>query len=759
MRAVRADILALAVCALLLSALVAAQWGVFAPRADEATKNGFGLHTFDFHAYFLPRYVYGNRELLAGRLPTWNRLEFAGQPFLATIQPAVLYPPKLLCFALFPTDSATPAFLILHQLWLAAGALLFLRAQRVGAFGAFTGAAFLAFNSTLFGANHHPNQLASVAWIPWIFLCADRAARSRRRTPIAALALVVALQLLAGYPEFTLQTALLLAVAAAVWLALGVWPRPPLATLMRVGSGFALAAAIAGLQLLPFAELASLSARSQAAAAFVEQASPDTGTLDAATLARLTLLWCLPGVAALSLAGLLRRSAAAPAALVALCLAMLLGLWLVVRDLPALAGIRHARMWLLTLQFPLAWLVALGADALVARAPRRAVDLLAGALAAAAALLGAAVCLASLAPTPEAAEADGARYGLAALRGLASDLHGTPDLTRLRALGAFALALAALAPLRLARAVLAGAAVLLLLGAQVAAWPMGPNAGPLRRHDPPETRATPPAPAAGEFPGRWLSLNALRWGTDWYARRESLFGFEQTLPTGRQRELPSHFGVGGGFHLVNWSALAAAEGFLDALDVETLVVPFTAFASFSADGRWSNTHSPAPGYQMVLHNEERPGRAWVTYAAHVAATPEAARDRLFAPDFDPRAEVILEAPPAQRYAAPGSAPPATPARAEAPSPTRFSVDVELPRPGILVVSESWYPGWRAWVDGEPREILRANYLLRGLELAPGRHRVRFEYRPWSVRLGAALSLAGIACAAWLVSSDRRARRA
>jgi hypothetical protein len=161
--------------------------------------------------------------------------------------------------------------------------------------------------------------------------------------------------------------------------------------------------------------------------------------------------------------------------------------------------------------------------------------------------------------------------------------------------------------------------------------------------------------------------------------------------------------------------------------------------------------------QVVLRNQDRPGRAWVTYGASVAATPEAALARLVARDFDPRKEAILETAPVRAYAAPAAAPPATPARVSVPSPTRLEVELELPRPGILVVSETWYPGWRAWVDGAPAEILRANYLMRGVELAAGAHHVRFEYQPVSLRIGAALSLTGVAAAAGLAWSDRRAR--
>ncbi len=757
MASLRADTRSLAATGVILLALVALQWGVFVPRANESSGNAYGLHTFDFHAYFLPRYLYGNQELLAGRLPVWSRLEFGGQPFLATIQPAVLYPPKIACFALFPVDLATSAFLIAHQVLLAVGGLLFLRSQGIGLLGAFTGAAFLAFNSTILAANHHPNQLASVAWIPWIFWLADRVAKTRRHGPIAALGAVFALQLLAGYPEFPLQTALLIGVAAITWLALGTWPPPAHKTLLRVAAGLALGALIAGLQLVPMAELAALSARSQVAAEFVEQATPETGTLAAAEIARLTLLWFLPGVAAFAFAGCLRRASLAPIALHAVCIAMLLGLWMWLRELPGLAGIRHARMWVLTSQFSLGYLVALGADAFVQGPERGRPERAASWLVAAAALLGAVICAVALVPAAPAA-ASAVPAALAPLRDLASALHGSREINALRAIAGLLLLAAAVLPRTRLRRAVAASAVGLLLAAQIAAYPMGDTAGPLARHDPPETRATLLASAASTDPGRWLSLHDLRWGASFYERRESLFGFEQTLPLARQRDLAAHFGVGKGFHHLNWPLLAASEGFLDALDVEILVVPFTALASFTTTGRWKDTYSPAAGWQMVLSNQDRPGRAWVTYAASIAATPEAARNRLFAPDFDPRTEAILEAPPARSYPAPAAAPPATPARVTTPSPTRLDVDVELPRPGILVVSESYYPGWRASVDAAPAEILRADYLLRGVELDAGAHHVRFEYRPWSVRIGAAMTLAGVAMAGGLAWSDRRSRR-
>ena len=62
--------------------------------------------------------------------------------------------------------------------------------------------------------------------------------------------------------------------------------------------------------------------------------------------------------------------------------------------------------------------------------------------------------------------------------------------------------------------------------------------------------------------------------------------------------------------------------------------------------------------------------------------------------------------------------------------------------GWLLLSDVWYPGWRAEIDGEPTDILRANYLFRAVALEAGVHEIVFKYDPISFRLGMAISLAG-----------------
>jgi hypothetical protein len=72
------------------------------------------------------------------------------------------------------------------------------------------------------------------------------------------------------------------------------------------------------------------------------------------------------------------------------------------------------------------------------------------------------------------------------------------------------------------------------------------------------------------------------------------------------------------------------------------------------------------------------------------------------------------------------------------------VEVEAETPSLLVLTDSHFPGWRAFVDGSERPILRANSLFRAVEISPGVHQVAFKYRPASFRYGLLISLATLA---------------
>jgi hypothetical protein len=85
---------------------------------------------------------------------------------------------------------------------------------------------------------------------------------------------------------------------------------------------------------------------------------------------------------------------------------------------------------------------------------------------------------------------------------------------------------------------------------------------------------------------------------------------------------------------------------------------------------------------------------------------------------------------------------------------RVVVRAHLSCRGMLVLADTWYPGWKATVDGNETHIYKAYGVFRGVVLEPGPHTVEFRYRPWTVFLGAALSLLAVAFAfaAWLIPS-------
>jgi hypothetical protein len=77
---------------------------------------------------------------------------------------------------------------------------------------------------------------------------------------------------------------------------------------------------------------------------------------------------------------------------------------------------------------------------------------------------------------------------------------------------------------------------------------------------------------------------------------------------------------------------------------------------------------------------------------------------------------------------------------------------------LLVLSEVYFPGWRASIDEAETEIYRTNYVFRGFVVPPGGHTVVFRYRPGSVVLGAGISLAAMAVSGFLLWPSRREGR-
>jgi hypothetical protein len=83
---------------------------------------------------------------------------------------------------------------------------------------------------------------------------------------------------------------------------------------------------------------------------------------------------------------------------------------------------------------------------------------------------------------------------------------------------------------------------------------------------------------------------------------------------------------------------------------------------------------------------------------------------------------------------------------------RVEVLTTGPAASLVVVSQTWYPAWKAYVDGRPTTLWRANYAFQAVEVPAGQHKVALVYEDWSFRAGVALSLVGLV--AWLALLGR-----
>ncbi|HEX6736626.1 MAG TPA: YfhO family protein, partial [Vicinamibacteria bacterium] len=149
-----------------------------------------------------------------------------------------------------------------------------------------------------------------------------------------------------------------------------------------------------------------------------------------------------------------------------------------------------------------------------------------------------------------------------------------------------------------------------------------------------------------------------------------------------------------------------------------------------------------------------PGTLPPTYATgsvHHAASEFAVMQRIFAPDFDPAREVILEDPEARSTAAG----PVGASRIVLRRPDRVRLEAELETPGYVVLVDGFSAGWRATVDGRRAPLLRANLVFRAVAVPAGRHTIDMVYRPPAVLVGLALSaLTAAACTAALLRPQR-----
>jgi hypothetical protein len=138
-------------------------------------------------------------------------------------------------------------------------------------------------------------------------------------------------------------------------------------------------------------------------------------------------------------------------------------------------------------------------------------------------------------------------------------------------------------------------------------------------------------------------------------------------------------------------------------------------------------------------------RAWLVYRVQASGENDALA-LLDTFDFDPAQEALVsadtrlsvESPPSGKYGQ---------VTVVHQTPNALVLNVTTPSDGLLVLSEIYYPGWRATIDGQASSILRVNYALRGIPVPAGQHQVKAFYRPATFVSGAAISCITLAALA------------
>lgn len=271
-----------------------------------------------------------------------------------------------------------------------------------------------------------------------------------------------------------------------------------------------------------------------------------------------------------------------------------------------------------------------------------------------------------------------------------------------------------------------GLALVLVLTGLVAVDQIRVNAPFIRTMDP--ARVTVPSPSErflsdrtrAEGPFRVFSMVQGGQDVNPASFQVELAAGHHPNDLGRYRELIGMEGSGIPEHLARFH-----PNVLDVLNVRYILWP-------------DAQYGPLEGVEPVAQTRLADGQAWTSVypypglprarvVGQVQIVPEGqALDRVLDTDgFDPAREVILEEEPPINLSEQDIVYDVTWVER---TPDRLVLEVETTGPGILVLSENWFPGWRASVNDVAAPILRADHTLRAVPLAgEGRHRVEMWY--------------------------------
>jgi Bacterial membrane protein YfhO len=194
-----------------------------------------------------------------------------------------------------------------------------------------------------------------------------------------------------------------------------------------------------------------------------------------------------------------------------------------------------------------------------------------------------------------------------------------------------------------------------------------------------------------------------------------------------------------GYHNADVYPSGLDSPLLELLNVRYFVVPAVTQQDQRPLRELKDAHQKVYGDDRVevLENRGALPRVWIVHSAREASQKEALRS-LISGAVDPRQTALLENRPPD-LAEPDD-PSADRASVTSYDPDRVELKSKTGAPGLLMLSEIYYPGWKAYVDGRPVPLYSADYVLRAVPVPAGEHTVELRYESWSLNTGIAISL-------------------
>jgi hypothetical protein len=164
---------------------------------------------------------------------------------------------------------------------------------------------------------------------------------------------------------------------------------------------------------------------------------------------------------------------------------------------------------------------------------------------------------------------------------------------------------------------------------------------------------------------------------------------------------------------------------------------------------------------VILQNKRFLPRAWLTHEAK-AIDGEVALQLIQGhgkEKFDPQRTALLEVNSNELpQLTTASEITSDTAKVTGYEPNQIVIETSSTASSVLVVSERFYPGWEATVDGQPTRILLTDYLLRGVSLAAGHHQIVMRYEAPAAKTGAIISVVTLGILSVMMLYSRRTRK-